>query len=153
MTWGQFESEQRDMAGVLRELLHEAPIAYLATVRRDGSPRMHPICPIFTQSGIYVAVAGSGRQAPSPKRFDLRRDGRFALHALPGPRDAEFYATGRVRTVSAAADLRAIGDAAGHTVHQADEVFEFLFGYVMTAWWEHVGQPNTYAVRREWRAP
>ena len=34
---------------------------------------------------------------PSPKRRDLLRDGRFALHSFPSPQvDDEFYLTGTV---------------------------------------------------------
>lgn len=150
--WTDFEHDQPEMALVLRTLLADVPIAYLATVRSDGSPRVHPVCPILANDGIYIAVAGSGREAPSPKRFDLREDGRYALHALPGSRDDEFYCTGRARLVGDAVELRAISEAAGHTVHAADDVFELGLEYVMTAFWEHLGQPNTFAVRRSWRA-
>jgi hypothetical protein len=150
--WRDFDAEMPEMAQILRDRLQATPLAYLATVRRDGSPRVHPVCPILTAEGMYVAIAGSGREHPSPKRFDLRRDGRFALHAMPGPRDEEFYCTGRARIVHDPEALEAIAEAAGHQVHNEDDVFELLLEYVMTAYWEHVGQPGTFAVRRIWRS-
>ena len=120
--WGEFAAERPEMAQVLRDQLGWIPIAYLATVRRDGSPRVHPVCPILAGPGMYVAVAGPGRAAPaprpSPKRFDLARDGRFALHALPGKRDDEFYATGRARRVMLGTEFDAVASAAGFTVHR-----------------------------------
>jgi hypothetical protein len=130
------------MAALGRSLVE---IAYLATVRRDGSPRIHPVCPIFAVGRMFVAVAPT-----SPKRWDLRRDGRYALHGLPGKRDDEFYVTGRVRLVNDPTDRQAVVDGAGHTVHPDDWIFELDIEQAMTAYWEHMGQPNTYPVRRWW---
>jgi hypothetical protein len=141
------------MAAVLDERLADTPICYLATVRKDGSPRVHPVCPVRANGRMYVAVAGSGRESPSPKRWDLRNDGRYAMHAMPGPRDDEFYCTGRARLVLDVREREGVGAAAGHTVHAADDIFELGLATVMTAYWEHVGQPSTYAVREWWRAP
>ncbi len=155
-SWGEFTAARPEMAQVLLDQLGWIPIAYLATVRRDGAPRVHPVCPIIAGGGMYVAVAGAGRAAPapkpSPKRFDLARDGRFALHALPGKRDDEFYATGRARRVAVGDEFDAVVSAASFTVHATDWVFELGLGYVQTAYWELMGQPETYAVRTEWRA-
>jgi hypothetical protein len=150
-TWQEFEAATPEMAAVLRGILDWIPITYLATVRKDGSPRVHPICPIFAGGRMYVAVAGAGREHPSPKRYDLRRDGRYAMHALPGKRDDEFYCTGRARLVSDGDERRAVSEGAGHTVHEGDDVFELGLDVVMTAYWENMGQPDTYAVRQVWR--
>lgn len=155
-TWGEFAEARPAMAQVLVGLLEWIPIAYLATVRRDGSPRVHPVCPIIADGRMYVAVAGLGRTAPapgpSPKRYDLARDGRYALHALPGKRDDEFYVTGRARRVTEASEFDAVVRAARHTVHPTDWVFELGLDYVQTAYWELIGQPDTYAVRTQRRA-
>jgi len=146
-SWEEFATAEPEMAKVLRHLLGWIPIAYLATVRRDGSPRVHPFCPIFADDGIYIAI-----RPDSPKRHDLRNDGRYAMHALPGKRDDEFYMTGRVSLVTDAAMRKDVVQGAGHTVHPEDDVFELYPEYVMTAYWENQGQPDTYPVRKEWRA-
>ncbi|HYM16097.1 MAG TPA: pyridoxamine 5'-phosphate oxidase family protein [Dehalococcoidia bacterium] len=151
-TWGEFAEARPEMAGVLLGLLEWIPIAYLATVRRDGSPRVHPVCPIIGGGGMYVAVAGATAPAPSPKRFDLARDGRYALHALPGKRDDEFYVTGRARLIEDAATRRMVTDTAKHAIRADDWVFELEIAYAMTAYWEQIGEPGTYPVRTEWRA-
>lgn len=146
--WGTFERARPEMAAVLRKQLGWIPIAYLATTRRDGAPRVHPVCPIVAANGrMYVAVP-----ATSPKRHDLRRDGRFALHALPGERDDEFYATGRAIIRTEAAAREAAQSAAGHAIHDADWLFELDLETVMTAYWENRGRPDTYAVRTLWHA-
>lgn len=51
-------------------------IAYLATTARDGAPRVHPVSPFISEQELYVFM-----EPTSPKGDDLRRDGRFALHA------------------------------------------------------------------------
>ena len=101
---------------------------------------------------MYIAVAGSGREHPSPKRFDLRNDGRYAMHAMPGDRDDEFYCTGRARLVRDEPERLAVGTAAGHTVHPGDDIFELGLEVVMIAHWERLGQPDTFAVRQVWNA-
>ena len=152
-TWGELERAQPEMAALLRSLLGWIPIAYLATVRRDGSPRVHPVCPILAGEGMYVAVAGASAPQPSPKRFDLANDGRYALHALPGKRDDEFYVTGRARLVDDAAERRLVVETAKHSIREDDWVFELGIDYAMTAHWEKVGEPDTYPVRSYWRPP
>jgi hypothetical protein len=146
-TWEEFAIAEPSMAKVLRNLLGWIPIAYIATVRRDGAPRVHPFCPIFADERMFIAI-----RPTSAKRHDLRRDGRFAMHALPGKRDDEFYMTGRAELVTDPSLRKVVVDGAGHTVHPDDDVFELRAAYVMTAHWENMGQPDTYAVRQEWRA-
>ncbi len=146
--WQAFADAEPEMAAVLRQQLDWIPICYLATVRRDGSPRVHPFCPIFAEGRMFIAI-----NPTSPKRWDLARDGRYAMHALPGKQDAEFYMTGHARRVDDDAEMRAaVVAGAGHTIHPGDWCFELHAEYVMTAYWENQGRPDTYAVRREWRA-
>lgn len=151
-TYQQFADAQPEMAALLRELLDDVPICYLATVRRDGSPRVHPFCPIIGAGRMYIAI-----NETSPKRWDLKNDGRFSMHSIPGvPRgtrgDDEWYATGRARLVEREDERRLVGESAGHTVHQGDWIFELGLDYVMTAYWENLGKPDTYAIRQKWRA-
>jgi hypothetical protein len=40
--------------------------------------------------------------------------------------------------------------AAHHVIHDDDRIFEFSVERVDHGWWEHVGQPGTYPVRRRW---
>ena len=155
--WGAFTDARPDMAKLLLEILEWIPITYLATVGDDGAPRVHPVCPIIADRRMFVAVAAS-----SPKRLDLKRDGRYAMHALPGKwrevdgqtrGDDEFYISGGARLVEDAETRRLITETAKHEIRESDWLFEFDIERAMTAYWEKVGQPGTYAVRQYWHAP
>ncbi|MEX1007997.1 MAG: pyridoxamine 5'-phosphate oxidase family protein [Acidimicrobiia bacterium] len=52
--------------------------ALLATLRRDGSPRVSGIETSFRNGELWLAMMPDSRKAA-----DLRRDPRFALHAAP----------------------------------------------------------------------
>ena len=83
-TWRQFADAEPEMAALARSLLDWIPIMYLATVRRDGAPRVHPVCPVFAGDEMCIAVAGGGRAEPLRREhFRSEHDGRFALPACP----------------------------------------------------------------------
>jgi hypothetical protein len=91
--WGEFAAEKPEMAEAGRALIYQfrVGLGYLATIRKDGGPRVHPVCPVLANDGMYVFI---GNQ--SPKLHDLSRDGRFALHSFPNPEvDDEFSVSGR----------------------------------------------------------
>lgn len=92
--WRDLESQAPELAQLGKKLLSGSRIAFLATVRADGGPRVHPICPTVV-SGRLVAVL----IRRTPKHRDLVRDPRFVLHALPGPGDAEFWVEGAARAL------------------------------------------------------
>jgi hypothetical protein len=53
------------------------------------------VCPQLYEGGLYGFVI------PSPKREDLLRDGRYALHSFPcDDNEDAFYVTGRARPVN-----------------------------------------------------
>jgi hypothetical protein len=94
--WGEFAVERPDLAATGQALLyqHGVGLAFLSTVRADGGPRVHPMCPIFYADGLYAFII------PSPKQADLRRDGRYAMHSFPRPDDEDaFYCTGQATIV------------------------------------------------------
>ena len=95
--WSAFFSESPRLAADVRTLFlqYGQGFGYLATVRRDGGPRVHPVSPVFANGGLFCFVM------PSPKRRDLERDGRYALHAYPAENtDDEAYLAGRARPVT-----------------------------------------------------
>ena len=93
LSWREFADSRPDLATAGRRLFYEhgLGLGFLATVRQDGGPRVHPICPVLTDEGLYGFIV------PGPKLEDLRRDPHHALHSetFPPPRhDDAFYVTG-----------------------------------------------------------
>jgi hypothetical protein len=85
--WAELEHDAPEIAAAGKELIYQfgLGLGFLATVRKDGGPRVHPICPIIAHGGLYAFIV------PSPKQDDLRRDGRYALHSFPpAENDNEF---------------------------------------------------------------
>ena len=74
MRWGAFAAEAAELALFGRNRLLTPP-AYLATVRRDGRPRVHPVTPVLTDDGLFVFM-----EPNSPKGSDLRERRSYALH-------------------------------------------------------------------------
>jgi pyridoxamine 5'-phosphate oxidase-like protein len=96
-TWGQFVAEAPDLASFGKARLEDR-IAYLATIRPGGAPRLHPVSPIITANGLFVYMARS-----SPKASDLRRDPRYAVHCTVEDHDGgqgEFSISGRALEIS-----------------------------------------------------
>jgi hypothetical protein len=90
--WGEFARRQPDLASFGRSRLTDAP-AYLATLRKSGAPRVHPVTPIFTESGLHLFM-----EPTSPKGRDIRERETFALHnGVPdnAGTGGEFHVVGR----------------------------------------------------------
>lgn len=97
INWSQFIGASSELAVFGRQRL-ENRIAYFATIRRDGSPRVHPVSPFIASDHMFVYM-----EPTSPKIFDLRRDARYAMHC--GVEDnsggqGEFYIKGEAEEVS-----------------------------------------------------
>ncbi|MDG4822255.1 pyridoxamine 5'-phosphate oxidase family protein [Asanoa sp. WMMD1127] len=110
-SWSEFAADEPRLARAIHALMHQygPGLGYLATVRADGGPRVHPVSPVINHDGLFCFVVDS------PKRRDLERDGRYALHSFP-PEDSddEAYVAGRAvpvtdprRIEAIAAELRA----------------------------------------------
>ena len=74
MSWSKLESQAPDIATFAKARLH-GKVAYLATIRKDGSPRLHPFTPMIGEGHFFVFM-----ESTSPKRNDLLRDARYAVH-------------------------------------------------------------------------
>src|ERR1051325_1757108 len=74
ITWSQFAAAAPDLSAFGKARL-ENRIAYLATIRPDGSPRVHPVSPFIVAGHLFVYM-----EPTSPKGHDLRRDPRYSMH-------------------------------------------------------------------------
>ncbi len=150
--WQEFAQRRPDLAEIGQKRIFQfgPGLAFLATVRKDGGPRMHPICPVLAQGGLYFFC-----RPASPKSADLRRDGRYALHCFPPPpegQDEEFYCTGTASVIEAAGIRDAAIEAALHEIHGDDLSVEFLIERVLHTTWNNWGQPDTSPNHEVWRA-
>jgi len=121
-TWDELRAARPEMMDRARALFlidqPDAPgpagLGYLATIRADGGPRVHPISPAVLDGRLYAFVLRR-----SPKSADLLRDPRYALHSWPLPfsddgfDDEELAFTGRARLVEDEELHRRVGQAVG----------------------------------------
>jgi hypothetical protein len=109
ITWTQFKQQQPALAAVGRGQFyqHGLGLGFLATVRQDGAPRVHPVCPVISRAGLHLLII------PGPKRGDLRRDARYALHTetFPPPQEDDGFAlSGTAAEVTDAGTARIVHD-------------------------------------------
>jgi hypothetical protein len=54
LRWAEFQRVRPDLAEAGRRLLYQfgVGLAFLATVRADGGPRLHPMCPLVTDDAL-----------------------------------------------------------------------------------------------------
>jgi Pyridoxamine 5'-phosphate oxidase len=74
--WSEFEQEAPELAARARAFFDARKHKTIATLRRDGSPRISGIEMEFRDGDVWF---GSMWQAV--KALDLQRDSRFALHS------------------------------------------------------------------------
>ena len=80
-SWREFEAEAPELAARARAYLEAGTHKTLATLRKDGSPRISG-----TEAEIADGELQFGSMLNAVKARDLLRDGRFALHsASPSP--------------------------------------------------------------------
>jgi hypothetical protein len=143
MSWGFFEKLTSDLAAFGKERMHRQ-ICYLATSRKDGSPRVHPVTPLIVDGHLFVFMYPT-----SPKAHDLQRDGRFALHTSVLDDEGtggEFAVTGRAKRVESAALVQLAESVAKHTAPERYILFEFEIETSSSTVYEN-GTP----VRKHWK--
>lgn len=152
--WEILESEAPELATRGRELLYQygPGLAFLATTRPDGGLRIHPFCPVVAAGGIYGLIIDS------PKRRDLERNGRFALHAFsPEDRDDEFMLAGTAHRIVDPAVIARVSEAyhaTGATSNGDEWTFEFDLERALLSLYNPRGvEPQRPPRYLRWRAP
>ena len=105
-TWFEFSVAAPRLADRAHALLYQfgVGLGFVGTVDASGAPRVHPLCPIICDGELFLLVV------PGPKRADLERDGRFALHSFPCPdnEDAAYLTGPAVAAIDDEPERRAI---------------------------------------------
>ena len=149
VTWKQFTVSDPELAAKCESLLFQfgVGLAFLATIRADGAPRLHPLCPVLSNGGLYVLIAPK-----SPKRWDLLRDGRYALQTFPEARkdSDEFYFSGTAQPIGDPVIKDAVLKDAKHFASAEEALFELLIDRAMHTIWEGFGTPEFRPVHTKW---
>jgi hypothetical protein len=144
MSWKTFADQRPELAALGAAQLH-GKVAYLATLRKDGSPRVHPVTPIIGAGHLFVFM-----EPTSPKGHDLRRDGRYAMHCSVSDTSGasgEFYVAGQAQFIENS-ELRAL--AVGLASYApADRYILFELGVESAASTSYTGDQ---IVRQHWKS-
>jgi hypothetical protein len=142
-TWQEFAQQDPELVafGAAR---FATGVAYLGTLRRDGSPRVHPVTPIIGEQ-LFLFM-----EPTSPKGKELALDNRYVLHCAVEDMEGgagEFYIRGRATRSDDPAMREAATRAASYTPHDRHILFvltvEFAF---MRVYGENDSRP------RRWRS-
>lgn len=148
LRWKAFAASAPDIAATgIRHLYRpdHGEVGLLATVDALGNPRIAPVCPIFTDDGIYLSVS-----AHTPKLRHLEQHGGYVLHAQVGADDEEFQISGEVRRVTQTCELQTVIEAIRFASYNtADPIFELLITRALTVTWPNPDGP----VKTAWTAP
>jgi hypothetical protein len=134
--WADVSEDQPEFATRVRASfdanLHKA----LATLRRDGSPRISGTEMIFAEGEVWC---GSMRGAV--KARDLRRDPRYAIHGASDPGDGwigDGKISGRATEISDQGVLDAVmtqaSEEASEAEHKIDEMHLFRLAIEEVVW-------------------
>lgn len=75
-TWNEVAAQVPDLAARVQARFEATGLGLVATLRRDGSPRISGVEPFFGLGEVWLGMMPGSRKAA-----DLQRDGRCALHA------------------------------------------------------------------------
>jgi general stress protein 26 len=143
MSWQELAEDNPELAAFGTARLVENDVAYLATVRKDGSPRVHPVTPVIGEGRLFLFM-----EPTSPKGHDLRRDGRFAMHSSvedSGGGKGEFFLSGRANLVEDAAVRQSAIRLASYDIQPRYILFELSIDRALGTTYDNYGP-----LRRGW---
>lgn len=110
-SWGAIAAAAPELAAAALEFFEAHPHKTLATLRKDGAPRISGTEAMFIEGELWFGAMWQSRKA-----LDLQRDPRFALHSAsidpPGWKgDAKL--SGRVEEITDPATVEAVLRASG----------------------------------------
>jgi hypothetical protein len=143
LTWEEFEKEQPEMAAFGLDRF-KFQVMYLATVKPDSYPRIHPFTPFVSAGRLFAYMEPS-----SPKGKDLQRNGRYAMHSLVTDMDGsngEFQISGDAQLVTDAELMQLAAASCPYRPRDRYVLFEFRIGTCLTNYYTD-GRPHP----KRWR--
>lgn len=98
MTWQEFAQQEPELAALGQERLDRNGLVMLATLRKNGWPRISPVEPLFFNGQLYLGMMWRSRKA-----LDLLRDSRCTIHNTVSDRlatEGEFKVYGRALNIT-----------------------------------------------------
>ena len=142
VSWNLFQEDSPELASFGKKRL-DGKVAYLATVRLDGTPRAHPVIPIIDEGYCFIFV-----EASSQKVQDLRENGYFCLHCAVNDSSGssgEFQMTGNAQRISDALIRNLAEEASGYRPSPRSILFELLLTEALATTY-----PGGQALRSRW---
>ena len=97
LPWQEFKKLEPELASLGEERFQRSGFALLATLRKNGWPRISPVELLFFEGNIHLGMMWRSRKA-----LDLRRDSKWALHNPVSNRDGtegDFKVYGRAKEI------------------------------------------------------
>ena len=98
MTWQEFARQDPELTALGQERLDRHGLVMVATLRKNGWPRISPVKPLFFNGQLYL-----GMMWRSQKALDLLRDPRCCVHNAITDRtgsEGEFKVYGRALDIT-----------------------------------------------------
>jgi hypothetical protein len=98
MRWDDLQAQQPRLGAVAHDRLLGPGVLLVATIRRDGTPRLSPVEPLVLDGDLWLSMLLGSRKAA-----DLHRDPRVLVHSVvtgPNGEDGEI----KLRGTAVAAD-------------------------------------------------
>lgn len=143
-SWRDFALAAPELAAFGETRLNSGP-AYLATVRADGMPRVHPVTPIIGEGRLLLFM-----EPTSPKGHDLQRGSGYALHCGVSSNDGgegEFWLVGHALFSDDPA-LRELATKHGYQPQEHYILCELMVESAFSTTYSETGAPS----RKRWKS-
>ena len=152
-SWAEFKHENPELAMYGKRLLFQSRpqvgYAFLATLRKDGAPRLHPVSIVISNDHLYVLIPPS-----SPKCSDLLHDGRIAMQAYPPSNNEsyeEFYLSGCAVSIQDPTIRQALITDTEVQFEESEVLFELLLDRAMYTRLVNQGTPDEHPEHHKWQ--
>jgi Pyridoxamine 5'-phosphate oxidase len=145
-TWDDFAAAAPELAAGARKLLEAHTHLTIATLRKDGAPRISGIEAQVLEGDLWF-----GSMPDALKARDLQRDPRFALHSGTGDASdwhGDAKVAGRAEEITDPERMKEIFEAMGHPQSGPAHLFRAELSEVSTV---RLGEPADHLVIDCWR--
>lgn len=150
MIWEEFKANAPEIATLGEERFNRTGLVLLATLRKNGWPRISPVEVLITDGQLYLGMMWRSRKA-----LDLLRDPRCTVHSTVSDRagtEGEFKVYGHAVDVQDVEARRRYGDALYEKIQVRLEESEYHLFAVDIQSAAFVIIRNEEMVHQEWKA-